>query len=382
MDTTRRYIVFLALVLSAGVAYGQSDPPAKDPPFAERLRGLEAKNEKTQRLQTLQWLNQKVDEQNAALAAAALERCIREDPEGEVRQRAVAALCHWANRLGRPCPLAVIRALSDSVDEVRWEAAAWAAVFKTFAPGSTEVLLHGVTADKAELRSTSLLLLARAAGKDPKALEAMEKATEDKVFDVRHSAHLALFRARDRLDEHLPYLIRIREDPASVLTPGPADSEVAKEERAQRNLFLLTIAMQVMEWSESRADELAGVLMKLLDDKSAVMRRGAANLIAASVNKVELPAQRPGDPLGLAGMPKDGWASSILPYIDPEGAAKREKDARPAERPQKSKVARCLEKLQVDDRLRKMGDNDPDRSVREAARHALEQLAGLSEKKP
>jgi hypothetical protein len=294
----------------------------------------------------------------------------------------VAALCHWANRLGRPCPFAVIQVLSDSVDEVRWEAGAWAAVFKTFAPGSTEVLLRGVTSDRAELRSTSLLLLARAAGKDPKALDAMEKAKEDKVLDVRHSAHIALFRARDRLDEHLPYLIRVREDPASVLTPGPEDTEVAKQERAQRNLLLLGIAMQMIDWSESRADELAGVLMKLLDDQSAVMRRGAANLIAASVIKVELPAQRPGDPFGLAGVPKDGWASSILPYIDSEGAAKQEKDARPEDRPQKSKVARCLEKLQVEDRLHKLCDKDPDRSVRDAARRALEQLAGLREKKP
>jgi hypothetical protein len=382
MITTCRFLVFLALVLSVGVAHGQSDPPAKDPPLAERLRGLEAKNDKAQRLQTLDWLNQKVDEPNAPLVVAALERCLREDPEGEVRQRAVGALCHWANRLGRPCPLAVTQALSDSVDEVRWEAAAWAAVFKTFAPGSTEVLLRGVNSDRAELRSTSLLLLARAAGKDPKALDAMEKATNDKVFDVRHSAHLALFRARDRLDEHLPYLIRVREDPALVLTPGPADTEIAKQERAQRNLFLLGIATQVIEWSESRADELAGVLMKLLDDKSAVMRRGAANLIAASAIKVELPAQRPGDPFGLAGLPKDGWAGSILPYLDPEGAAKREKDARPEERPQKSKVAGCLEKLQVEDRLRKLRDDDPDRSVRAAASRALEQLAGLKEKKP
>src|SRR5262249_27221695 len=158
-----------------------------------------------------------------------------------------------------------------------------------------------------------------------------------------HSAHIALFRARDRLDEHLPYLIRVREDPASVLTPGPADAEVAKEERAQRNLFLLGIATQVIEWSESRADELAAGLMKLLDDRSVVMRRGAAKLIAASVLKIEIPAQRPGDPFGLAGVPKDGWASSILPYLDPESAAKREKGARPEERPQKSKVARCLE---------------------------------------
>jgi hypothetical protein len=225
-----------------------------------------------------------------------------------------------------------------------------------------------------------LLLLGRTAGQDPKAIEAMNQATNDKVFDVRYSARIALFRARNKLDEHLPYLIRVREDPASVLSPVPADSPVAKQEREERNLFLLGIATQMIEWSESRAEELATVLLKLLSDESAVMRRGAANLIAASAVKVELAPQKGGDPFALAGMSKDGGLSSILPYIDPEEAAKQKKETRTKERPQKSKVALCLERLKVQDRLRKLRDADPDRSVREAARKALEQLAGLDEK--
>jgi hypothetical protein len=381
MDTLRNLAVFAALLFCSGRAHGQPDPPRKDAAFAEQLRGLDAKNDKAKRLTTLQWINHHADQKNAVIAVPALERCIRDDPEGEVRQRAVAALAQLANRLGRPCPLAVIQALHDSVDEVRWEAAVWAGVFKKFAPGSATVLLRGVKADKADLRSSSLLLLARAAGNDPEALDAMDKAKKDKVFDVRNSAHLALFLAKNKLDEHLPYLIRVREDPDSVLTPIPEDPEVAKQERAQRNLCLLGIATRVIEWSESRADELATVLMKLLGDDSAVMRRGAANLIAASAVKVELPAKREVNPLDFAAMPKDGWSPSILPYVDPESAAKRGKDDRLAERPLKSKVAHCLDKLKVEDRLRKLRDDDPDRSVRYAARRALERLAGLKEKK-
>lgn len=381
MDAVGRVAVMVALVCCSLAAQAQHDPSQTDAALAEQLRSLDPKKDKAVRLNALQWINQKAGAKNAALAVPALERCIRDDPEGEVRQRAVAALSHLANRLGRPCPLAVTQALCDPVDLVRWEAAAWAGTFKGFAPGSAKVLLRGVTADKADVRSTCLLLLARAAGNDPKALDAMNKAKKDKVLDVRHSAHIALFIARNKLDEHLPYLIRVREDPESVLTPAPADSALAKLERAQRNLFLLGIAMQVIQWSETRADELAAVLTKLLGDDLAVMRRGAVNLIAASVVKVELAARRKGAPLGFADMPKDGWSSTILPYLDPEGAAKRGKETRPKERPQKSKVARCLEKLKVTDRLRKLCNDDPDRSVREAARAALERLAALNEKK-
>src|SRR5262249_20783455 len=155
-------------------------------------------------------------------------------------------------------------------------------------------------------------------------------------------------------DEHVPYLIRVREDPASVLAPVPADAAVAKEEREQRNLYFLGIAMRLLEWSEGRAEELATVLMKLLGDESAVMRRGAVNVIAASAVKVEMPARQADGPFGLLDLPKDGSLPSILPYLDPEGAAKPATGARPMERPQKSKVALCLDKQRVEDRLRKL----------------------------
>jgi hypothetical protein len=374
-------IAVVSLVCYSVAAQAQGDPPRKDVPFAEQLRGLDPKNDKAVRLNTIRRINE-VGARNAGLAVPALERCIRNDPEGEVRQRAVNALSSLAHRLKRPCPLAVAEALRDPVDLVRWEAAAWAGTFKSFAAGSAEALLRGVSADKADARSTCLLLLGRVAGNDPKAIDAMNKATKDKVFDVRHSAHIALFTAKNKLDEYLPYLIRFREDPASVLTPAPPDSKLAKQERAQRNMFLLGIAMQMMEWSETRADELAAVLMKLLGDKSALMRRGAANLIAASAVKVELAAPRKGNPFDLAGTWKDGGSSAILPYIDPEAAAKEAKKTPPKKRPQKSKVALCLEKLKVEDRLRNLRNDDPDRSVREAARRALERLAALNEKKP
>jgi hypothetical protein len=372
-------VAVIVLLSCTVAATGQQDSPRKDGAFAEQLRGLDPKGDKAVRLKTLQWINQKADAKIAALAIPALERCIRHDPEGEVRQRAVGALGALAKRLKQPCPLAVIEALRDSVDLVRYEAGAWAGTFKKFAPGSVKALLRGVSADSANVRSNCLFLLARAAGNDPKAIEAMKKATKDKVFDVRYNAHIALFIARNKLDEHLPYLIRLREDPASVLTPAAPDSAIAKRERAQRNLILLGIARRMIDWSETRADELAAALMKLLDDRSAVMRRGAANLIAASVVKVDLAAPRKGTPFDFAAPPKDGGGSTILPYIDPKSVDK-DKKTPPRERPQKSKVALRLEKLKVEDRLRKLRNDDPDRSVRQAARWALERLAALNEK--
>ena len=59
-----------------------------------------------------------------------------------------------------------------------------------------------------------------------------------------------------------------------------------------------------------------------------------------------------------------------------------EKDPAPAKPPQKSRVAVRLEALKVEERLRKLRDEDPDRSVRDAARQALARLAGVQGKKP
>jgi hypothetical protein len=379
MVTFPRLIAFLAVLISLGVANVCADEPPKDAALAERLLGLEPKKDQAVRLETLQWLQQHAEEKQAGPVIEALAKSIRTDPDGPVRRRAVAVISSLANRWKKPCPLAVVEALYDPVDETRWEAVSWAGTFKSFARGSGERLLRGVKSESAELRSTSLLLLPTAAGNAPPAIEAMEKACSDKVFDVRHCARLALFRARNKLAEHLPYLIRLREDPASVLSPGVGDTEEGKKEQMLRNLYLIASSTSLIEWSEERADELAAGLLKLLGDESALMRRGAANLVFATAIKVEVPARRDGQPFTLPGTQQDAL-DPILPFLDPEEAAKVKKP-QPKKPPQKSGVARSLEKLGVAERLRKLRD-DPDRSVREAAGRALERLASLNEKKP
>jgi hypothetical protein len=368
-----QFAVLLSLVLAAG-ARAPVEPPSDDA-VSEQVRRLEAKNDKAARLDALKWLNQNARHKNAALAIPALERCVRQDPEPEARREAVLDLGLIAKTLEKPCPVVICEALLDKVDEVRWQAAASAAPFKTFAPGSVEVLLRGGASEKAEVRSSTLLVLARAGGKDKKVLDVIEKAKQDQVFDVRHTAHCARFVATDKLDDFLPYLIRLREDPDSLFTPGPEDSETGKMERAQRNLIVLGSAMQMIAWSEDRADDFAAALLKLLDDKSAVTRRGAAKVIGAAAVKVEFLPKKPDfaspDPVG-------GWANAVLPFVDLEAAAK----TKPEDPPQKSTVALRLEKLKVEEKLRALRDKDADRSVRDAARLALERLAAVNEKKP
>jgi len=380
MDAPSRLCLLVALVLawSTSTALGQPAPGPSEAEVAQQLKRLDQKNKKTERLRALNWLSANARDKQAAVAIPAMEKSIRDDPEADVRQEAVNTLGQLTLRRKMPCPLIILEALHDPEDFVRYQADVSANLFKTFAPGAADVLFRGVTADNAELRSSSLRLLASVAGKDPKALAAMEKAKTDKVLDVRHTAHLALFRATNKLNEYLPYLIRIREDPASFLSPGPEDSELAKQERTYRNMILLGIGIQVIDWSETRADELAEVLFKLLKDESAVMRRGAARLIGAAAVKMERPVAR-----GIEPLTAPNWIDgSLIPLFNPEADPGLKKESKPKEAPQPSKVAKRLEKLQVKTVLGKLRDEDPDRSVRDAARSALDRLASVLAKKP
>jgi HEAT repeat protein len=376
MNTIRMLILLFMLAFFPSNVLGQNQTPKKDS-LADQIRVLDPKSEKAARLNAIQWLNRNTNEKDADLVVPALERCIREDPEGEVRQHAIRTLCQLVKKMKHPCPLAVVKAMYDPVDETRWEAAVWAGLFSSYAQGSTEILLRGAKSEKAELRSTSLSFLARAAPKDPKALEAMERAKKDKDLDVRHTAHTSMFKAKNNLEEHLQYVIRLYEDPGSILSPGPLDSDAANKERMLRNLYMVGTSMQVFELSERRADELAAGLVKLLDDNSAMKRRCAVNLIAGSAVKVELKTDR-----GPFDGPFGQSFPSLIPYTDPVDDPKQKKVENKVERLQKSKTFVCLEKVKIEERLRSMAEKDPDATVRDACKSALERLAKLSDKKP
>ncbi len=400
----------LAVAVLAPHARAQIDAPLSQAQVVQRLRGLLPDNDRDVRLAALQAVWEFAHSPSAAYALPALEQSLRQERDDELRQRAAGALGFIVHRLQRPCPLALLEAMHDPADPVRYEASMWAGLCRTYAPGALDVLLRGAKSDSAEIRSSSVLILARAAPHDPRALAAMEQATQDRAFAVRHNSRIALFTARDKLDEHLPYVIRLREDPDSVLRPVPPDNETANQERVAANLAVLGGVFQLIKWSDERADELADVLMKLLRHESAIMRRGAANLIAAVVVRVDLTLpQRDGDePLNRPRWSESGWWKSIAPYIDsgadsgtnvarsllqtpsaeaanPSVDPYRVRDGEelpleappPTRLPEKSKVALRLEALGVAAALERLCDTDPDATVRAAAARALQRLASF-----
>lgn len=362
----------LVLLLAALPVATQEEPTAAD--FAAQVARLTPTASREDRLQVVQWVRARDTSKHSLVAVPALEKLVRLDPDAKVREEAVVALAHVARHHKRPCPLALVEAIRDKEDLVRWNAGVYVALFKTdVEPGAVGVLVEGSRDDRAEVREHCVIHLGIAGGRDPKALAAIDRAKADPNSAVRYAAHGARFTASGDLGEYLAYLVRLREDPAGFQDKYPAGSEAAKLEQTRSNLFQLGAAVRLGEWAEGRPDELAAGLLKLLDDKSALMRRGGAGVIGATARRVE--QVKPFDPV----RPTESGPSpfeTLLPSLDPEFRP-REPTKQPPPGP--SRVAVKLLAQKVEARLRALRDKDPDESVRAAAKAALDRLAELPE---
>ena len=198
----------------------------------------------------------------------------------------------------------------------------------------------------------------------------IEAAKNDRRFLVRQNAYCCKFKANDRLAEYLAWLIRLQEDEC-VLDPIPKDEKLREEEEYSRQLAVLHSALMILDWCEKRPDELAAALVQLLDHKSPAMRHGAVRLIGVTAAKSDLSNSKVG---------KD-YFSKVPSYLFPDSESEAPKSGSPPKpRLEKSKVAACLEKRKVRERLEKLSANDPDRQVQGAARFALDRLARLQAK--
>ena len=356
---------FLLLPLHAAVAQPPATPT--DAEVRERVQQLERRKNQPARLEVLQWLHKHAAAKSARLAIPVLERTIRDDPVSKVREDAVLALFHVASKQKLPCPLALAQAIFDKDVSVRQAAGALTTQFSTFAPGTLELALRGAWSEDADVRDYGLNLLALSAPRNDKALAVLETAKNDRSFQVRHNSHCYKFKANDRLDEYLAWLIRLQED-KSVLDPVPKDEVLRKRDECIRNLTMLGSANLIVEWCEKRPDDLADALLKLLDHPSPVVRHGAVRLIGVTAVKTDR----------SKAMSRDDPSSNVPSYLFPGSESGPPKPgSQPKPRLEKSKVAPCLERRKVRERLEKLRENDQDRAVRGAALLALDRLAQL-----
>jgi hypothetical protein len=370
MCWSRFILVFFGLF--AALATANAQPTPTDAEFRAQIQRLDRKFDLTFRLTALKWLADHPTAKHADLALPALESVLRKDGEVKIREEAAVALGTLVKRLGKPCPLALVEAVLDENVYVRQAAEAFGNRFTTYPPGAVSTLLRGVASEDAMIRTYCHGLLARAAPGDERVLAIIDAATHDKIFQVRHNAHCAKFLANNNLSEFLTWIVRLQEDEEGVFYPVPEDDVLRKDQKSVRNLALVGTATQIVDWCETRPDELADALLQLLDNTSPLIRRGAARLIGAAVMKVNL--SEPG---------KSENASLLngLSYTfqDPEWLKKHDESHSHSE---KSKACISLEKRRVRNRLIKVSASDRDPLVRNAAEAALRRLALVQEKAP
>ena len=342
----------LSFISFATISLGLNQPPDEPQPkvedFNKRTSQLEIKNSAAERLEAIKWLTARAESIHASLAVPGLERCLKTDPDAEVRGQAVQCRAMIAAKRNESCPLSVVEAMLDKDESVSQLAATCGELFKTFSPGSSEILLRCTKSKNAVLRSGCLTLLARAGGKEKNVVEAIRQARKDKSFAVRHSAHVALFQTTDDLPEYLTYFIRLQEDPEGALGRLEGDADDVNRERVTLELARLGSATLIAKWSDDRPSELASALVKLLGDPTPAMRRGAARLIGAASQKID---QKSG--------------------TEPSKGRKRTRQ------PEPSSAVPYFQKLNAMSRLRELAENDIDATVRNAAGAAMKTLAAV-----
>ena len=159
----------VSLVLNSHpiASFGQQPkvPPPTVEDFQKQIKRFELTNPKPERLEAANWLDRHAASKNAYLASSALEQCLRNDPEADVRGAALKALAAIAEKRKEPCPLAIIHAMLDKDDSVYQSANVYAAYFSRFAPGAVDVLLPYAKSDNVRLRNDCLIILLTLAAK-------------------------------------------------------------------------------------------------------------------------------------------------------------------------------------------------------------------------
>jgi HEAT repeat protein len=360
-----RSLIRLPVCLFFGWSLAFGQPSTAPAPTAaevrEQMRRLDPKNGFYERLKALAWINQRLDSPQLDQAIPALERCLKDDPEPEVRKRTIDTLAGLQLRRKRPCPLALIEAMLSQTDVVRWQAGIWVDKFKEFASGSIPILLRGVRSEDPDIRGNILFPLAQAAREDEKLLAVIRDCTKDKDWKVRDCAHIALYHATDQVDDFLIYLARERQ---AAHKAGPVRKQESAEEkrlREQRNDRMIGAAGLIREWLDSRPIDVGRVLCRMLENEASSERGGAAILLGefANIDRCVKSKSKRGDI-------KDSFPSlAPLEENTPEEQAERT-----------AQLAKQMRELGVIDRLTKIAEKDPEKEVRQAAQEALQGLRG------
>jgi hypothetical protein len=364
----------VVLVLSPGVT---TPCRAGEPPFevavANHLKQLDPKkNDARARLVALDWIGVHCtrDAKVRARVLPALQTCLGNDPEAKVRGKAAEILTAVARSHEPPvCPLALVRALLDPDVDVRTAAHFGALNFKKLPPEALAVLQRCARAEDPQIRRNTAEV-ASCYGKEDKALGLVRELTRDKHFWVRDGAQWALFRATDKLEDLVPYCVRMRVELRPKKPFNPKEPEAEPNERARKNLISYSSWAYLYRLTAERTDAMALLLGELACHESPQMREGVADFLAAFAQRVLSLRQPQKDEMKARIDDLEGRFSISKPFDPP-------RETREQAATRMTKVAARLRELKVVTALERLRDRDPEAGVRGAAAEALKAFAAV-----
>lgn len=367
MPRRRLCVVLLAATSLCGTV--TSAEPSEAELFAAQVRKITGPGAKSERPDALDWLLRHCAQPQAVGAMPVVERCLEKEADSQVRAKAVEVLGMTAyQQKPKVCPLVVVRSLLDRDADVCNIAAGCCGMFRNFAPGTLPVVLECASHSEPSVRSNAMWLLAMVAPTDDKARQALEAGRTDKDFEVRCDAHTALFRVTGKLDDVVPFLLRMFAEAQDLPEP---QTEAEKAERPRRNLRVLGGTMFLRDLGEKRPEDVARFLLAALKDDAASLRRGAADCIMLDAKMWELEKKPPSEsPFAIPG-------GVTAPADLPDPLAKAfGKDKKPLTVP---RLLVRLRELGVEARLKEINKSDPDEKVRARAALALKTLSTVRE---
>jgi hypothetical protein len=181
---------------------------------------------------------------------------------------------------GATCPLAIIEAICDQdAGTRRWARNGVANFERRIPPDATPVLVSATAHPDRETRLFALSRLSRDTGDPQTTLNAILHSLKDTDPAVRDRAYSAHLRVTGKLDLALPYWVRLWDDEEAEWPIEGENEETRKLKLADRNQARQTVANAFISASQVRAQEVAKILVNLLDDPSARVSTAAAAAI-------------------------------------------------------------------------------------------------------
>lgn len=276
---------------------------AKRPPNVDKLfLQLAPGNEDELRIKAAKKLSS-LDFHSTSQDMAAIRRGL-EDDNPAVRRSFLVCLCVLLNREEQPCPVELLKLISDPDPDVQLNAFYLLAIFDKFPARSLDRLLPYYESLDESKQAEMLMTLAKAAGKDKRVLKILFDAVNSDHASSRVNGTAAIWHATQDLEIVVPlYFDRVADYEDVRQRSNEADRFAGKRASSIVNLGIYGVSHVVQEHLAERGPKIVAQLKRHAVSAYAEDRLQVAKLLYYVLQFRAEPTQLPDS----AKLPKARW---------------------------------------------------------------------------